>query len=321
MARLERRLVPPVRPRRHPEVLAHGQVGEDAPPARHVGDAERRHLHRRRAGDVPPVEQDLAALGRGEPGDGPQQRRLAGAVGAEHGEDLALVDVDADVEEDLGAAVGHLEADALEQRRAGVAAGVVTPVGQVESHAPTSTSSTSSDGGAGSGGGCTAGGAGQFDPVDPGHEREHPLAQAGRHLGQPAGQHQQHEQEAGAGDDHLHPAGQGVLGVAEEDGAGQRPAQRGGAAEHDHGEGLEAHGRHEAAGPHPVEHDGVQPSGQAGQRAADGEGGQLRPAHVDAPGGGRPFVVAHRHHRTARPGAADPGHADQRQDRGSTRQK
>ena len=54
-------------------------------------DAPGRDLVRRGVGDVAPVEDDRAAVGLDHAADGPQQRRLAGPVGAEEGDDLALV--------------------------------------------------------------------------------------------------------------------------------------------------------------------------------------------------------------------------------------
>ncbi len=54
----------------------------------------------------PPVEaRRCRSRGAGRPGDGPQQRRLAGAVGADHGDRLALVDLERDVEQGLEVAV------------------------------------------------------------------------------------------------------------------------------------------------------------------------------------------------------------------------
>ena len=58
------------------------------------------------------------------PPDGPgdaryrlQQRRLAGAVRAEQGDDLALADVEVDAEQHLHVAVAHVEAPHVEQVR------------------------------------------------------------------------------------------------------------------------------------------------------------------------------------------------------------
>ena len=51
-----------------------------------------------------------------EPGDDPQERRLAGAVGAEQGEHLAPAHLEADVEEDLHLAVGEVDVVDLQGR-------------------------------------------------------------------------------------------------------------------------------------------------------------------------------------------------------------
>ena len=79
--------------RRHepaePQVLLHGQLGDHAAALGHVRHAQRGHLLDRRAGDVAAVEPHAAAPGPDQPGDRAQQRRLAGAVGAEDGGDLA----------------------------------------------------------------------------------------------------------------------------------------------------------------------------------------------------------------------------------------
>ena len=61
------------------------------------------------------------ALGEPEPADHPQQRRLARAVRAEHGQRLAAVDVDVHVEQHLHRAVAEVEVADLQQRRLGAA--------------------------------------------------------------------------------------------------------------------------------------------------------------------------------------------------------
>ena len=66
-------------------------------------------------GDVPPVEDDGTLVGLDHAADRLQQGRLAGAVGAEQGHDLALVDLKIDVEEHLHLAVVHLQAPAQHQ--------------------------------------------------------------------------------------------------------------------------------------------------------------------------------------------------------------
>ena len=55
------------------------------------------------------VERDAALDPAEGAADGPQQRGLAGAVGAEHGDDLALGDPQVDAVEDLDEAVAAAE--------------------------------------------------------------------------------------------------------------------------------------------------------------------------------------------------------------------
>ena len=100
---------PPVAVHRHLEVLGHRQGREHALPAGHHGDAEPGDLVGRRAGDVAPVEDDRAVGRRHDAGDGLEQGRLAGAVGAEQGHDLALAHLEVDAEEHLDVAVAHVE--------------------------------------------------------------------------------------------------------------------------------------------------------------------------------------------------------------------
>src|SRR5205807_4263730 len=66
------------------------------------------------AGDVVAVESDLAGARVDEPGYGLEQRRLAGAVGAEEGHDLPLLDLEVDAEEHLHRPVGDVDALAFD---------------------------------------------------------------------------------------------------------------------------------------------------------------------------------------------------------------
>ena len=100
---------PAAQPAGQPQVLAHGQRREHALAAGHLDDAAGGDLVRRGVGDVAPVEDDRAAVGLDQPGDGLEQRRLAGAVGAEQGDDLALADLEVDAEQHLHVAVGDVE--------------------------------------------------------------------------------------------------------------------------------------------------------------------------------------------------------------------
>ena len=109
-------------PGRGAQVVLHAQVGEDPLAAGHLGDAEPGDLVGRQVGDVAAVEDDGAVIGLDHPADGPQQRRLAGAVGAEQRHDLALADLDLHVGEHGDAVVADAELAHREQRQpAGVA--------------------------------------------------------------------------------------------------------------------------------------------------------------------------------------------------------
>ncbi len=65
------------------------ELGERAAALGHLGDAEADDLLGRRLGDVVAVERDRA-LARDRARDRPHRRRLAGPVGAEDDDDLAL---------------------------------------------------------------------------------------------------------------------------------------------------------------------------------------------------------------------------------------
>ena len=86
------------------DVLAHADLGErlgDLEGAHHAGGAD---PVRRQAGDVLAVEGDAAGIGRLEAGDGGEQRRLAGAVGPDQADDLALPHVERGLVDGLQAA-------------------------------------------------------------------------------------------------------------------------------------------------------------------------------------------------------------------------
>ena len=77
----------PAGPGHHPDpqVLLHGELGDHALPLGHVRDAGPDHLLRAAAGHIGAAEQDPASAGFDHAADRAQQRRLACAVGAEHG--------------------------------------------------------------------------------------------------------------------------------------------------------------------------------------------------------------------------------------------
>ena len=87
------------------QVLRHRHAGEQPAALRHVADAATRHVGRREAGDVLPLEDDAAGGGGNEAGDGLEQGGFAGTVAAEQGDDLALAHVERGVVEDVALAV------------------------------------------------------------------------------------------------------------------------------------------------------------------------------------------------------------------------
>ena len=90
-------------PAGEPQVLPHGQRREHALAAGHHHDALLGDLVGGHAGDVLRRRSvtDAGACGSSRPVMHLEERRLAGAVGAEQGDDLALVDVEVEAEEDL----------------------------------------------------------------------------------------------------------------------------------------------------------------------------------------------------------------------------
>ena len=98
-----------IEPARQPQVLVDGQRREHALSARDHDDAPGRDLVGRGVGGVAPVEHDRPAVGGHHAGDGLQERRLAGAVGAEQRDDLALVDLEVHAEQHLDVVVAHVD--------------------------------------------------------------------------------------------------------------------------------------------------------------------------------------------------------------------
>src|SRR5262249_59446388 len=79
-----------------PEVLGDGQARKDMLPLRDVAHTERRDLIGWPPRDVVTVEDDPARARRRESDAGAEERRLAGAVSAEHGHDLPPPHLDGD---------------------------------------------------------------------------------------------------------------------------------------------------------------------------------------------------------------------------------
>ena len=106
----------PVQVPGHPQVLAHAERGEGGPAPHELDDADLHPDLGIGVGDRAPVEPHHAPEGHAQPADDPQQRGLAGTVGAEQGHRLAPVDVEGHVVEHLHRAVGEVQVAHLDHR-------------------------------------------------------------------------------------------------------------------------------------------------------------------------------------------------------------
>ena len=113
--------------RTHQQILAHAHARKDPAPLRRLRDAEAHHLMRRQAGNVRAVEQDAAGTRLGRAADRHQQRGLAGAVGADQGHDLPLVDADGDVVQRAHRAIGGGDAVQLQHAHAACSSSPSSP--------------------------------------------------------------------------------------------------------------------------------------------------------------------------------------------------
>ena len=102
----------------------HGETGEGHLAAHQQGHLLVDDLLGLEVGAVGPEDPDDPPVGMVQPGHGPQQGGLAGAVGAQQGEDLPLGDLEVDVEQHLVGAVEEVEVVDLQGRHrpAGLAA-------------------------------------------------------------------------------------------------------------------------------------------------------------------------------------------------------
>ena len=89
----------------HSQVLFDAEPAEDLAPLRHIADALANALVRRVAGDVAAVEPDRSGLHRDDTHQALEQRRLADAVASEDHRHLALRGFEADLAQDVRAAV------------------------------------------------------------------------------------------------------------------------------------------------------------------------------------------------------------------------
>jgi hypothetical protein len=96
-----------------PQVLEHGHGAEDLPPLGAMGEPRGDDPGRREPGEVMALVVDLERDAPGArpqvPGNGEQRRRLAGAVGTQQRDDLARLDAQADVVQDLRGAAPDLD--------------------------------------------------------------------------------------------------------------------------------------------------------------------------------------------------------------------
>jgi hypothetical protein len=76
------------------QILQDRERGKDAPPLRHVRDAEGGPLVRPERRRVPPAELEAPGPGAHRARDGLEQRGLAGPVGSDDGDELALRDLE-----------------------------------------------------------------------------------------------------------------------------------------------------------------------------------------------------------------------------------
>src|SRR5262249_3078220 len=82
---------------------------------RRLGDSHAHDLEGGKAGDVRAVEADAAHARLRRAADRHQQRRLSGAVGADQGHDLALVDGQIDAMQRLDMAIEGMDSGDLQQ--------------------------------------------------------------------------------------------------------------------------------------------------------------------------------------------------------------
>src|SRR5262245_18704998 len=100
---------------RYLEVLANGQIAEDAALLRHVADPEASDSKGREPDQRLPSQRDLLGTRRDEPDDALERRGLAGAVPAQQAHDLTLGDLEREIVEDVAVAVVRVDPDDLEE--------------------------------------------------------------------------------------------------------------------------------------------------------------------------------------------------------------
>ena len=113
---LERRAIGPLRVRAQDEIALQGHRREQVPLGRDVGDPRTRDAVGGTAGQILPVEEDPALHRREQPGDRPEERRLARAVRADDRDRLAGANLDVDAVDDALAEVPGRQPGDLKQR-------------------------------------------------------------------------------------------------------------------------------------------------------------------------------------------------------------
>ena len=103
--------------RAHGKVLRNGHAREHLPALRHVRKTHGDDAAWVRLAQIVPVVDHGAAFDGHEAGDGVQRGGLAGAVGPDERDDLAVVDLHTDAAQRLHGAVGHLQIFNLQHRR------------------------------------------------------------------------------------------------------------------------------------------------------------------------------------------------------------
>jgi len=99
----------------HQHIVQHAEIGEDAAVLEGARQAERGQPFGGQAGDVAATQPRRAGVGLVEPGHEVEQRRLAGTVGADDADELALRDVEIDIVDGRQTAEPAREAANLEQ--------------------------------------------------------------------------------------------------------------------------------------------------------------------------------------------------------------
>ena len=101
---------------REQQVVGDRELREDAMALDHVHEPGPGRLARRGAGHVAPIEAHAAGCRGKQSRDRAQQGRLAGAIGAEQGDDFARIHVQVDAVQHVNLAVAGLERGDGEQR-------------------------------------------------------------------------------------------------------------------------------------------------------------------------------------------------------------